>query len=1020
MFNTFYKTTLFYRQEDVINHSKENGHKFLFSADNPVLNKDGRRTYSYGSYMNIGKFLSFYNSLESDKKHFYEIISPDIPVYEYYDLDFKLDESSGSKLDNISLLNWFKDVRKEFISTSNITTLPDDFVVTTASNNKKISLHILNRNVIFKDNSNLKVWYNKLKEFIHQFYQDDPLKSSIDFSVCSSYRSMRIIHSSKYDHPERPLKLLYDKDTNAESIYAIHTFITNAGNDINLENKLISFISEEPRRELSDNVFPTTIKTERVGELLNLLSSERAGDYNDWIKVGWALKRCGADINLFKEWSKNNATKKDSKRCEEVWKSFTENLFNPVSLGTICYFAKIDNPDGYQQFIDKYKSFKVSFPFTPSITINQKFISSNIYTDNLLSHEVIALKSCMNTGKTWSMPKLFNSYRVKVVVYFRVSLNVSIYNKWRDYGFELYSDIQDQIIKTEKYNNIIIQIDSLHRIQGKVDLLILDELESTHEHICSSEYIKKSKEHKALKTLIKHTPKIIACDANLKDETINSFFKDKKVVKIRNDYKPFTNLKCDFYSDKESLIQKLFDLINSGKNIVVPTNSKGLASKLYSIIHTKFPDKKVLNMSSETVYVDVEGWKDFNVIIYTPKITAGVSFDETHFHSVVAFFTNKSCNAESSSQMLFRVRNLIDNTMFIHTSKNTKEEYLPITDESINSHINNIIKEGKYPIDKTGLSVNNFNETVEQNSYYRMYKSFLKKDNISKQYFYSYLKSILKCHGIKCTYVDDKINEDIRKDIRVDIKLSNLEIKKEEAVNIYNSKVLSHNQYLNVLNKKFKDLSDLNSIKRYSIVSTFDFTEEVLSPELIVDCIPFIKSYRNYTKYANKSVDVGIQQTEEYHSFFYNKNIKEDMEVSDSEGEDYEKLSLKKTIYSALGYDRKYLKLKFCLNFIKHAGFKSLGSRDKVFLNWENLYKYVYSENKNISDIFLCKPFKFMSEEFDPSDGKKKKVLMEFVNSKLDEWFGVRMKLCHTESKEYKLQSLIRVILEDIKTEARC
>ena len=53
----------------------------------------------------------------------------------------------------------------------------------------------------------------------------------------------------------------------------------------------------------------------------------------------------------------------------------------------------------------------------------------------------------MNTGKTYSLPHLFNDYKVKVVVYFRISLNISIFNKWKDLGFELYSDIKDTNIK---------------------------------------------------------------------------------------------------------------------------------------------------------------------------------------------------------------------------------------------------------------------------------------------------------------------------------------------------------------------------------------------------------------------------------------------------------------------------------------------------------------------------------------------------------------------------------------------
>lgn len=1022
MFNTFYKTPLFHTLEEAKNDAKNKDHKFLFSVDNSELNRAGKRTFLFGHYHSVGLFLSFYNALKNDQKHFYEIIPDDIPIYEYYDLDLKIDENSFYT--NESLLEWFKALRKEFIKTTSI--LPqkeDDWIVTTASNHKKISLHLLNRSVIFQDKNSLKFFYNELKTFLHSFYENDPLKHSVDFSVCSSFRSMRIIHSSKFDHPDRPLKLLFEKDINNEQIYPYHTFITNARNDLKLDEKIVCF--QAPSKVITkttNNVLPSYSENSII-ELLELLSPDRAGDYNDWIKVGWALKKAGVDIQVFKDWSRENSSTKFN-RCDELWGS-CKDYEDGVSLGTIHYFAKLDNPKGYEAFINKNKNIKISFPFIAHKTINQKYITDDIYSENLKENDVVCLNSNMNTGKTHCLPNLFPDYKVKVVVYFRVSLNTSIYNKWKDYGFELYSDIKDDVIKTEKHPNVIVQIDSLHRIQGKVDLLLLDELESTHEHMCGSKYIDKNREYASLRNLIKYTPKTICMDANLKDDTVNVFFGKKKVVKIQNNYHSFSHLKCDFYSDKTAIINKLYELLSSGKNIVIPTNSKKMANNLYATITKKFPQLKVLKMDSDSEYTDVNKWGEYNVVIYTPKIVAGVSFDEIHFHSVFAFFINNSSNAEPSSQMLFRVRHLIDNNMFIHTPANTKEAYLPIESSEIEPYLNNIIKEGKYPIDQTGLEVDKFNERIRKNEYYLIYREYIKKKNISKQYFYSYLKYVLLNHGINCDFVVSVCLPDVKLEITKDIKDASLELKIEEAEKIAKAEVIFSEQYCDLIEQKERTSEENYSIKRYNLLKAYDLPllKEVNS-EWVCKAIPYTKAYKNYKLFRDEdNINECINSSEKLHIRKYEDDMIQSsfVDISSSEDSGYDgdyegkirlkKVSLKRTICHSLTYDRKFLKMKICFQFIKEAGFDSLYFTGKKYLNWNGLYNFIYKENKNISDIFECKQFKFITKEFDPDDSTKKKVLMEFVNSKLEATFGVKITKFHRDCQEYVIQALFEGIV---------
>ena len=50
-------------------------------------------------------------------------------------------------------------------------------------------------------------------------------------------------------------------------------------------------------------------------------------------------------------------------------------------------------------------------------------------------------------------------------------------------------------------------------------------------------------------------------------------------------------------------------------------------------------------------------WNEYQLLIYTPTIAAGISFNEKYFDNPHCYFSNMSCWAELATQMIFRVRN---------------------------------------------------------------------------------------------------------------------------------------------------------------------------------------------------------------------------------------------------------------------------------------------------------------------------------------------------------------------------
>lgn len=105
----------------------------------------------------------------------------------------------------------------------------------------------------------------------------------------------------------------------------------------------------ETRSEVSQL---TQYEPDIVGELVSLLSPDRADRYDTWIRVGWCLNNL--DRNLLSVWV--NFSKQSSKyvegECVKLWSSMRDKGLN---LGSLHRWAKEDSPTGYLSVMMKYK-----------------------------------------------------------------------------------------------------------------------------------------------------------------------------------------------------------------------------------------------------------------------------------------------------------------------------------------------------------------------------------------------------------------------------------------------------------------------------------------------------------------------------------------------------------------------------------------------------------------------------------------------------------------------------------------
>ena len=178
---------------------------------------------------------------------------------------------------------------------------------------------------------------------------------------------------------------------------------------------------------------------------------------------------------------------------------------------------------------------------------------------------------------------------------------------------------------------------------------------------------------------------------------------------------------------------------------------------------------------------NIEKYKP-QLLIYSPKISTGVSIDIIHYDKVIYIADNKSACARSLIQMLFRVRILKDKTMNIYIAG---EPHRPNNKFNFNFS-SNILNDMKHQLDKynneTIKILTDFNDVEivkkEQNHYdydnssknlddnyieLRTY-NLLEKLKTSNIFIQDFFKFCCINHGFRLNYIE--LKEEVKSDFK--------------------------------------------------------------------------------------------------------------------------------------------------------------------------------------------------------------------------------------------------------------
>lgn len=314
-------------------------------------------------------------------------------------------------------------------------------------------------------------------------------------------------------------------------------------------------------------------------------------------------------------------------------------------------------------------------------TINEELLNwgtiTNLpYNKRKVNLGTIPIESCLclwsncKTGKTKLITELIKSlpptYTILTVT-FRQSLADKQKTDWP--GFADYRD--HKFSEDEVHHNIprlICQVDSLRHFYGKYDLVILDELSYTIGHTIS---FTKFKSHawKRLGDFIENAIHVIAMDATF-DNMCYEYLVDckREPFVVRNTYKSLSDTTVDIINSRSKLEGNIKADLELGKKLFVVTNIADWARDLYNVLTSQLPGKRIL-LVTQGMPILLDKWKEYDGVIISPAVTAGLSFEEDHFDCVYGHFRHHIGTARDWLQMLLRVRSVKDKKMYINVEK---------------------------------------------------------------------------------------------------------------------------------------------------------------------------------------------------------------------------------------------------------------------------------------------------------------------------------------------------------------
>ncbi len=758
----------------------------------------GAKTWTkYGNmtYENLNKYGWKVNN------HLFEIIPKGHPFKLYFDIDKRFVSEENNQVLMKTLYKLIKDIMKIDMAKCELAIaygkgIKDDYT--------KVSWHIIVENIVFANMDDCKKVMKTLQYEVITNDKYDELRSGVlDFNVYKDNQAFKLPYQTKAFKKIQQRPLDGDKQLSNFLLTNITTsefYDVSSYKEIDVKKKTIK---AQNGKQISFNFDEAIIikqyveaigKKYKLPPIVGLTKKDGLAYYlasipnNEkvprivWKTIGWCISRITKNsdegLQLWAKWTSQYKPTTSEDLMEEYkshnidkgygWKM----LYNMARI----YNGKMDKNDSiYEPLFNDTPTYEMDYKEFTSRYNGQSIDVKQVVND----YDIINIKAPMGCGKSYDLKQLFAQKKYKSIVYFscKRAFASSMVSDFKKYGFKNYLDVEHKS-EIVDINRIICSVESIQYCRDKYDLVIIDESESICDNLMGAMFIKNKPIEGAtnIYNMIRNSKKIMIMDAYLTSRSydmIKDILKEdittKKSILIKNKFKYEQRQYID--CDKRGFVKNLKTLINDGKRCAVVCGSK----KLSDSIKLELPNitiKAYDNRNPLPLTCDVnDEWKDCQLLMYTPTITAGISYDpqcdegkdiSKHFDNLFIYCVNKgSCHFRDTIQAHKRVRDFKSKQVYICINDNFKGhpyEIMPLTKEGI------IEIEDKYKASLFGSEVNTLKSMDTLNYIYNINIHNKLEKNISQILLRGFAKRYLYEENIIANGNDqsmDEIMEDI-------------------------------------------------------------------------------------------------------------------------------------------------------------------------------------------------------------------------------------------------------------------
>ena len=126
-------------------------------------------------------------------------------------------------------------------------------------------------------------------------------------------------------------------------------------------------------------------------------------------------------------------------------------------------------------------------------------------------------------------------------------------------------------------------------------------------------------------------------------------------------------------------------------------------------------------MISDENDINIKEWNQYNILVITPSIVAGLSFNIKHFDNIICYSNNSGCSAKILSQMIHRVRNVSCDNIVVYFNKMHLDINCPTSFKKIVGQMH--CKDNL--VENCGLKINVALKKIVQDDYFYNYVNYM-------------------------------------------------------------------------------------------------------------------------------------------------------------------------------------------------------------------------------------------------------------------------------------------------------